>query len=287
MSTITRRRSRRDDEDTPAEEETPRRRRRPSDEDESSEDRPSRSRRSRRDEDEDKSEERERPRRRRRGGDDEDSPRRRRRAGSRGFGSYEQKKAQTSDYADDFKPGADNPTLIKFAEEEPFDSYNQHWIESRDLPRDVKRNSYVCLDDEYFGDRDERDDCPLCEIGEPAKTYSLFNVIDLTNPRKPVVKVWTAPPGVTEKLKRAAKDKKTSPLNRDDLYFDVELVKSKNKSEWTVKPVKARDLQEDYDMDPLEPEEIEDLEKDLFTDRTAVTKVDSVEELEELADSLD
>lgn len=270
MTTLTRRRSRSSEDEDETQDERPSRRRARSDE---AEERPFRGRRSR-DKDDDEP--------------DEDRPKRgaRRSArGSRGFGSYEQKKAKTSSYADDFKPGADNPTLIKFLEEEPFDSYNQHWIESRDLPRDVKRNSYMCLDDEYF-DEDERD-CPLCNIGEPAKTYSLFNVLDLTNPRKPEVKVWTAPPGVTEKLKRAAKEKKTSPLNREDLYFEVELIKSKNKSEWNLTPVKARDLPDDYEIEPLEADEIEEFGNDLFEDRSAVTKVDSYDALQDLADSLE
>jgi hypothetical protein len=51
-------------------------------------------------------------------------------------------------------------------------------------------------------------------------------------------------------------------------------------------PVKARDLPEDYDMEALDAEELDDFGKDLFTDRTAVTKVDSYEDLDSLAEEI-
>ncbi len=302
MATLARRRSSREDEPEEDRDARPTRRRRTPAEDEPDET-PRRSRRSRDDCGEDDAPKRGRSRGRSRDAEPEDDePRRGRRSrgadegrsgrrsrGARGFGSFESRKSQTSSRADEFKPGADKPTLIKFLEEEPFDSYNQHWIESRDLPRDVKRNSYMCFDDkDYFGEDPDFDEgCPLCQIGEGAKTYSLFNVLNLSNPRKPEVQVWTAPPGVSEKLLRASKDKKTSPLNREDLYFEVELVKSKNKSEWTLTPVKARDLEEDFDMEPLDEAELVEFEADLFKDRADVTKVDTFEELGDLADSLD
>lgn len=285
MATITRRRSSRDEE-TEEREERPTRRRRASD-DMPDEERNSRPRRGRSSSREEEPEEDERPRRgRNRDSEDtEDRPRRSRRSGARGFGSFEQKRAKASDRADEFKPGFDNKVLIKFLEEEPFDSYNQHWIEPQDLPSGVKRRSYICTDDEYYDDKGW-DGCPLCEIGESAKTYSLFNVLDLTNPRKPEVKVWTAPPGVSDKLERASREKKTSPLNREDLYWEVELIKKSNKSEWEIFPVKARDLQEDFDIEPFEADELDDFAQKLFPNREAVTKVDTYDDLAELADHL-
>jgi hypothetical protein len=269
----TRRRSRDDDNDR---DERPRRGRSRDRDEEPEEERPSRGRRSRsRDEDED-----ERPRRRSRGREDEEKGSRRR--GTSGFGSYSSKKRSSGggDFADDFKPKHDTPTLIKFLDAEPFDSYNQHWID--DMPKG-ERKSYVCLDDEeYFGSTD----CPLCDIGEKAKTYALFNVIDLSNPRKPEVKVWSASPAVADFLERASKEKKSSPINREDLYWDVELQSKGKRYNWVLTPVKERDLGDDYDMDPLEPDEIDEFSQDLHDDRSAVTKVDSFDDLQELADDL-
>jgi hypothetical protein len=269
----TRRRSREDDNDR---DERPRRGRSRDRDEEPEEERPSRGRRSSRSRDEDEDD---RPRRGSRGREDTSGGSRRR--GTSGFGAYSSKKVSTgSSFADEFKPGANNKTLIKILDAEPFDSYNQHWID--DMPQG-ERKSYVCLDDEeYFGSTD----CPLCEIGEKQKTFALFNVVDLSNPRKPEVKVWSASPAVTDFLERAAEEKKTSPINREDLYWEVELQKKGKKYQWVLTPIKARDLPEDFDIDPLEADEIEEFEEDRFDDRSAVTKVDSFDDLQDLADDL-
>jgi hypothetical protein len=241
-------------------------------------------RRGRRGRDEDPEEERPRRGSRRRSSDAEDDAPRTRRKGTRGFGAYSEKKRSNASFADEFKPGDDNPTLIKFLEGEPFDSYNQHWVDEGDAAGKT-RHSFVCRDDEeYFEDEDG---CPLCDVGEPASTYSLFNILDFTNSRKPEVKVWKASPAVTDLLARADNDKKTSPIDREDLYWEVEMVKKGRKREWRIVPVKARDLEEDFDIEPLEADEIEDFSENLFTDRSAVIKVDSYDELLSLADSLD
>jgi hypothetical protein len=286
-------RRRRASDDMPDEERNTSRRSRSRDRDEEPEERPSRGRRSR-DEDEDDRPSRGRGRRSSSRDDDDDKPSRgsrrrgrgedeggsRRRSGSRGFGSYSSKKVSSGSFAEEFKPGANNAVLIKILDPEPFDSYNQHWID--DMPKG-ERKSYVCLDDEeYFGS----DECPLCEIGEKQKTFALFNIVDLSNPRKPEVKVWQASPAVADFLERASEEKKTSPINREDIYWDVELQKKGNRYNWVLTPVKARDLPEDYDIDPLEDDEIEEFENDLFDDRSAVTKVDSFDDLQELADDL-
>jgi hypothetical protein len=247
--------------------------------DEEPDERPSRGRgRSSRDDDDDK------PARRRSRSGGDDKPARRR--GTGGFASYSQKKRSNSDFADEFKPEANKSTLIKFGDPEPFDVFHQHWVEEGNASGKT-RHSFVCRDDEYFGDSEDDRECPLCEIGEPASTYSLFNIIDLTNPRKPETLVWKTSPAVTDKLMRASEDKKTSPLDREDLYFEVTMVKKKNKTEWDIQPVKARDLEEDFDMEPLSEDEIEELLEKRFEDRTAITKVDSYDDLQELADSLD
>jgi hypothetical protein len=275
------RRRRAPSDDMPDEERNTPRRRRSRDEDEDEDEKPTRSRRSRsRDEDEDEPDER--PRRNRRRSSDEDSGRSRR-SGTRGFGSYSSKK-RSGDYADDFKPKDNEPVLIKILDDEPFDSYNQHWI---DEMKKGERKSYVCLDDDYFGPEGKRDECPLCAIGDTPRTIALFNILNLSDPRKPEVQVWAAPPTVADTFERAANEKKTSPLNREDVYFEVELVKSKSKYTWSIVPVKGRDLQEDFDIEPFDADELEEFSKDLFEDRTAVTKVDDYDTLAEIADDLD
>lgn len=296
---VTRRRSRRDEE-TEERDERPTRRRR--DRDEAPEEEPRRGRRSR-DRDEEPEEERptrrrsrsrdeepeeeERPRRRgRRGGGDSGGSSRR--GGTRGFGAYSSKKRASGDYANDFRPGENKKVLIKLLEDGPFDSYNQHWIKEMD------RKSYVCLDDEeYFEDKgrdylneDGEIECPLCSISDTPKTYALFNVLDLSNERKPEVKVWSAPPTVADAFERAAREKKTSPLNREDVYFEVELQVKGTKKQWSIVPVLARDVEDFYDMEPFDADELEEFSSDLYDDRKAVTKVDTYDDLADIADEI-
>lgn len=297
MATIQRRRSRRDSEEEEREERPTRGRRSRDDDEGQDEGRPTRSRRgSASRSDEDAGDERPSRSRRRSSRDDEgdsdeeDRPRRgtrgSQRRGSSGFAAYRQKKRSGGGFTEEFKPwDKDNHAwLIKIGEDGPFDSYNQHYI--RDMP-DGERRSFVCFDDEYFSDdKHYKDGCPLCEIGESARTYTLFNIINLDNPNKPVHQVWSTPPSVADELERMSEEKKTQPLNREDLYFEVVAKKSKKKVTYTVTPVKARDLPEDYNVEPLEADELEEFEKNFYTDRSAITKVDSWEDLDDLAESL-
>lgn len=286
MTTLTRRRG----SSSREEEDEPRGRRRTSSREEPDEEpRSRRGRSSRSDEDEDRPSRSSGSRRRSSStrGDDDDTPRRgekkrARRSGTGGWSSFDQKRRANSSFADEFKPDSGVPTLIKVLDEAPFDVYNQHFI--NELPKG-DRKSFVCHDDEYF--EDYKEGCPLCEIGESASTYSLFNILDLTNPRKPEVKVWKTSVTVSDKLERLAKSDRTSPLNREDIYFDVEVTKTKNKTEWDIKPVKERDLEEDYGLEPFTGEELDEFEKSLFTDRSAITQVDDYDALAELADGLD
>lgn len=258
-------------------------RRRPSSDEAPKDERPARSRRAAAEE-----KTAERPARSRRAAAAEDSGEKKQRGGraTGGFSSFSSKVKRSGsggNFGDKFNPEDDTKVLIKFLDPEPFDVYDQHWINER--PKGEK-NSFVCLDDDYFGDEDDRDECPLCEVGEPVTTMSLFNVLDLTSPDQPQVKVWVCSPTVTSILERASREKKTSPLDREDLYFEVERIKSKRKTTWHVESVKARDLKEDYEVDPFTADELAEFESEKHDNRTAVTSVDSVEDLAEIADSL-
>lgn len=257
------------------------------DRDEEPEERPSR--RSRRDRDEEEDERDERPSRRSRSRDDERPSRAGRRSrgsegrssrAAKGFDSYRQKKALTSERADEFKPQEDKPVLMKILDDVPFDTYLQHWVE------DAKKGdpkSYMCYDDEYHADYEEQG-CPLCQIGEPRKAYSLFNVLDLTNPRKPEVKVWVTSPFVTDILERISDNDRTSPLNREDLYFEVTKVKKGRKIEWDITAVKARDLEEDFEIEPFDADELDSFLEKRYDDRRDVTRVDNWDRLDEVAE---
>ena len=277
------RRSRRDDDyDEDEDREPPRRGRRSRDTEDSDEEAPRRGRRtSSRDEDA----EEDSPRRGRRSGgsedrssrrssrrsDDEDRPRRERpKVTGSGWASFKEKKtAPKGDWADEYKP-LDDRSLIKIMEDEPFAIFRQHWI--KELPQGVKK-SYVCLED----------DCPLCEIGERASTYALFNIIDMADPEEPVEKVWKVSQTVADTLEGYATEKKTSPLNRDDLYWSVWMTGrgKKGKSTVHVTPVKERDLEEDWDTLPFTEDELDAF--NLFTEEQALF-INDRESLEDLVE---
>lgn len=275
------------------EDEEPRRRSR-RDRDEEDE-RPARRSRSSRDEDPEDEEPRERRRRSRSADDDdEERPSRagRRTRGDRdkdggshraakGFDSYRQKRAKTGDRAAEFKPEDNTPTLFKLLDDEPFDNYVQHWV--NDAPKGDPK-SYMCYDDEYHKDFERG--CPLCEVGESGRAFSLWNVLDLTNPNKPEVKVWATSPVLTDTLERMSRNDRTSPLAREDLYFEIEKVVKKKKTEWRLDVVKARDLDEDFKIEPFSADELADFEEKRYDDRKDVTRVDSWDRLDELAEYL-
>lgn len=222
-----RRSSRRDDED---EDEAPRGRRSRSRDDDDEDDRPSRSRRSRDDDDE---------------GDDR--PRKKRPGKStvgKGWGGYESVKGLSSDYVNAWKIPTKR-TLIKILDEEPFSTFAEHWLDDR-----KGKKSFVCLGE----------DCPLCEdLGDRPSAYALFNILDLTDPDSPKVEVWKTGKRVAGTLLEYAKDKKTAPLNREDLYWSI--FKSGEKGgnvQTNLNPVKARDLLDDWDCEPFTEEELED-----------------------------
>lgn len=135
--------------------------------------------------------------------------------------------------------------IIKFLDEEPFLVFLQHWIE-----RSGKR-SFTCLESR----------CPLCDdAGDKPSQQIAFNVIDFTDPEDPQIKVWQVGPMVADILKNYSKDKKTSPISRDDLYFSVRKETKNKKTNYYITPVKERDLLDDWDIEPLGEEELEEFD---------------------------
>jgi hypothetical protein len=164
--------------------------------------------------------------------------------GGKGWGSYEKTKQATSSFPDDFKASGE-AVIVHFLDDEPFLVYLQHWIE-----RQGKR-SWTCLENR----------CPLCDdAGDKPSQQVLFNVVDFTDPEDPQVKVWRAGPMIADILKNFAKDKKTSPLNRDDLYFSVSKQTKNKKTTYYITPVKERDLLDDWDIEPLTDEDLEEFD---------------------------
>ena len=171
----------------------------------------------------------------------------------KGWGGYRQTadSYKGGDFADNLKIVDNTDMLIKILDEEPITVYAEHW-----LTLDGGRRSFVCLGD----------DCPICnKLGDRPSVKVCFNVADMdANP--PEVKIWTFGTQVGDVLANFAENEKTSPINRDDLYWTITRTKKNDRYTTTVRPVKARDLEEDFDCEPLTDEELEELEENLFTE---------------------
>ena len=187
-----------------------------------------------------------------------------------GWDGYEKARTESSDYAPEFNKVIDNEDrLFRFVDESPFAVYRQHWIE-----RSGKR-SFTCLDK----------GCPLCDdAGDRPSTKVAFNVIDLEED-EPTVKVWTVSQKVADIVKKHAQDKKTAPINRADLYWAVSKTGKKGGAIQTnLQPIKARDLQDDWDMAPLTEAELNDLDEQAYGPDSIDKQ--SRKTLEEIADEL-
>jgi hypothetical protein len=271
------RRSRRDEED-----DEPRSSRRRS-RDEDDDDAPRSSRRRSRDTDDD-----ERPKRsetsRRRGqveDDDEDGERGSSGAVSTTIGRGRdglRKHREThkgGNFPDKFKVEEDKKIIVKFLDDDFFVTYYEHWI---DEFRGQKRQmSFVCLGD----------DCPLCEIGDSPSFFALINVLDFTKPKSPAVAVWYAsadPGGKIEELINDLEELEKH-LTDEDTYAVVSKKKGKNGFfSYAVSKVKARDLEEDYRIAPLDDDELDDFGGQVYDEN--IVRITPRKTLREIADEL-
>jgi hypothetical protein len=274
---VSRRRSASDD-DEPEEEDRPRRSRKARDEetDEEPEERPRRSRRSR---DEDDDEEEEKPRRSRRARDedddeeeedDEEKPRRPKGSVRKGWKGHQENKAKSSDFPEELKIEKD-PTLVAFLEDEPFVSYRQHWVDNP--PNGIRKKSWTCLED----------DCPLCDLGDRPRTLTSFNVLHISTGGEPEVKILTLGNKAVGQLEGFASDPKTGPLSR--LFWAISKSGKGSSTAYNFRPVKERDLDEDWDVDIEDVEAAIETADDKLYDESAV-QVPTKRDLKEIAQGL-
>jgi hypothetical protein len=192
--------------------------------------------------------------------EDEDTPVR------SGWGGYRETKAKSGFGADFLKfDDSGEAMLLRFLEAEPFASYRQHWID-----RQSGKRSWVCIED----------DCPLCDAGDTPGFRIAFNVLLLSD-GKPLNKVWEVGPRLAGQLEAKARDKRTGPLDRNDMYWAVSRTGKKSKTSYSVDPVKARDLKEDWDIEPLEDDVIARYKAKMHDAK--VIKVPSRKQLKEIA----
>lgn len=201
--------------------------------------------------------------------DDEEDDKPRRRAGKSvvraGWGGAKEIRAKSGGFATDLDVGNEE-TLFKFLEDEPFASYRQHWADWRSNGK----RSFVCLED----------DCALCDIGDRPSAQYLFNVADLSTdePDNKQLRVGVQALGQIENLSKG----KNGPLSKN--YWVVSKSKSKGKGNtvaWNFNPVKERDLEEDWEMQPLDDDELAELEENVFD--SSIVQLTSKKEMKSLA----
>jgi hypothetical protein len=211
-----------------------------------------------------------RPRRARIEEDEDDEPRG---SGSvrKGWEGHKANKAKSGsgDYATEFKVDS-APDLIKFLQDEPFASYRQHWVDNPPAP--IKKKSWTCLEDA----------CPLCELGDRPRLLTGFNILHLNTGGEPENKVMFLGVTAVSQIESMATDDKTGPLTR--LYWAVSKSGKGQKTAYNFQPVKVRDLEEDWDIQPLEDAEIEAAEAKVY-DHTVV-QIPTRKQLKEIAAGL-
>ena len=136
-------------------------------------------------------------------------------------------------FATDFK-FADDVQLIKFIGNDPM-MFQQHWLSNR-----VGKKSFVSN-----GPTD-----PLCQIGSIPTQKFAFTVLNLSDD-EPQLQLMIVGVRLCTQLEKLASDKKTGPLDRPDIYWAVSKSGEGTKTSYSLVPVKERDLQEDWDLDPV------------------------------------
>ncbi|MFD9947223.1 hypothetical protein ACFWYW_24055 [Nonomuraea sp. NPDC059023] len=196
---------------------------------------------------------------------------------SGGWDALRNQAKASAGFADTFKVGSDE-IVFKFAQTEPFAVFAWHWLEQAQ-----GKKGFVC----------HAEDCPLCEqLGDSPRTQVLFNVIEMpyrdsngNDVGEPEMKIWACGVRLAEKIRTLSQNTKTSPIDRDDLYWSVSRSGKGTKTEYNLVPIKERDLVAEWAVTPLAEEDLAELREAVHGFEN-YTKTDSREDLEELVDEL-
>jgi hypothetical protein len=136
----------------------------------------------------------------------------------------------TTEFPTDFK-FSDEPQLVKFLEDQPFASYEQHWIE-----RPKGKKSFVCIGDA----------CPLCDVlGDKPRGKFSFNVLVLSGDTQGV-QILTAPPSLARQIKKAHDDERKGPLSKE--FWEISRLGTGPTTQYTLNFVRGRDLAEEWKL---------------------------------------
>jgi hypothetical protein len=193
-----------------------------------------------------------------------------------------QSKASSGKYDDgaEFKVAEVDERYLLKVMDEPFETAFEHWLDKA-----TGRKSWSC---------EETKECPLCAIGDEPKPFSYINVIDLNSFDKndellPEAKYWKLSADPLARLSERAEEleDKGKSLADDDVYIVVRKTKGKKRGfSYSVDVVRSGDSSfEDWEMQPLTEDELDDLSREGFDE--SVIRVDKHSELRERAREMD
>jgi len=123
--------------------------------------------------------------------------------------------------------------LVKFLSSNPL-VFDQHWVDAA-----KGRRSFICIGEEKG--------CPLCARGNvPSSKYG-FRIVDLTDPDDLMAQVYIATPTAAAAIKEQHEGR-SGPI--DSGYWELSKTGEGKQSRTVVRPVKERDIAEDWDLDP-------------------------------------
>ena len=139
-------------------------------------------------------------------------------------------KSDSTEFPTDFR-FSEEPQLVKFLEDSPFATYEQHWIE-----RPKGKKSFVCIGD----------NCPLCDIlGDKPRGKFAFNVLVLSGEVQGV-QILTAPPSLARQIKKAHDDERKGPLSKE--FWEISRLGTGPTTQYTLNFVRGRDLAEEWKL---------------------------------------
>jgi hypothetical protein len=182
----------------------------------------------------------------------------------KGWGGYARTKANAPSQFTKLLRVTDEEKLIMFLEDGPYASFLQHWCE---WVAKGQRMSYICLQDR----------CPLDEVDPKPSARVRFNIMDCSvDP--PDLTTFECGVSITEDLNDYAEK---DPLA--GRYFAVGMKGSQKSRRTQIRPVKIRDLKEDWDFEPLSEDTIAQFDNKLWDDTSL--EIDTRAELQRVADA--
>jgi hypothetical protein len=173
--------------------------------------------------------------------------------------------------------------IIRFVDDEPAVRFSRHYVGGR------YQNCPASL-----GVLEGTDlKCPLCEGGNTPSDAYMINVINVsdvaeTNARSWQTRTYQFGKEVHDQLVAfvEGEPEKYDPINQDKWYWHVFQVGGPNDRKSTkILPLKARDIQEDYGIEPLSEAEIEEISEKVYDEKSIFAPY--VSALAKLAATLD